>query len=56
MRNIEILVRIRLAYRKEYAETRSVCRALCAANRVAFEYATSNGEAVEMRRRALRGC
>ena len=56
MSSIEIMVRIRLAYRKEYAETGSICRALAMANRVAFEYATSNGEAVEMRRRALRGC
>ena len=54
MSNFEILARIRLAYRKEYAATGSVCRALCAANRVAFEYATSNGEAVALRRQALR--
>jgi len=54
MSSIEIMVRIRLAYRKEYAETRSVCRALCAANLVAVNYAGSLREAVRLRDIALR--
>ena len=50
----EILLMIRLAYCHEYEVTGSACRALCTANRVAYTYATTNGEAVALRRQALR--
>lgn len=56
MSRFQVLVAIRVEYKRVLRDSGDVLRALADANKVAFAHASTNGEAVELRRAALRGC
>lgn len=55
MSRFEILVQIRMAYKRTMQEVGDELRALAEANRVAYDYAGSLKELNELRRAALKG-